>query len=324
MSAMHWPSGVERDMRGRAQLVRSALLPSFWPSLLAFVAATISFDAAAEEPVPAVFKSREVAFMYRSSEVFYPCHELQNRVAVILRAVGARDDIDVRASGCEEYAVRRERSARDARYGSDPFNRSDPFDRSDPFNRSDDRLSNRRNDEQMVHVRVRLMTAVKVTPQVLAEIDKDKSRRELISRVTGNKTAAMNDPVVFAAQRQTVTLSRRTIRLEPEDCDLLDEMTKSVFRELEVRVVRGMPNCNGSRIAPQVDVEAFVPVGMITQGPTQVPGAGEFNKDPAAPTPAPAEAASPATAPASEPTQPAAEPAEPAQQPTQQEITTTP
>ena len=37
---------------------------------------------------------------------------------------------------------------------------------------------------------------------MLAEIEKDKSRRDLISRVTGDPRAALNDPIVFPAERK--------------------------------------------------------------------------------------------------------------------------
>lgn len=286
MTAMHWPSRSAGGLRAR------------WQLACALLATTIGIEAFAEDPVEAVFKAREVSFFYRSSHTLYPCHALQHRVAVILRAVGARDDIDVRATGCEDFMMTDDRYDRDDRFErNDPFGRSDPFDRTDPLDRTSDRMLNRRGQrEQMAHVRVRLLTPVKVTPEVLQEIDKDKSRRELISRVTGNPMAAMNDPAVFPAQRQTVTLSRNTIRLEPEDCELLDEMSTSVFRDLDIRVVRGAPNCrHGSRIAPHVTVEALLPVGIARAipGSSTAPGTGQGNSDSATTAPPePSESAS--------------------------------
>ena len=130
------------------------------------------------------------------------------------------------------------------------------------------------------------MSPVAVTPEVLAEIDRDKSRRELVSRVTGNPAAAMNDPIVFAAQRQTVTLSRQTMRLEPEDCELLEQIATNVFRELDVRVVRRSSTCDArqpSAIAPQLTVEALLPTGGILPMPTK------DESDPKTSTPAPSE-----------------------------------
>jgi hypothetical protein len=234
--------------------------------LFAALAIVLSFAVLAEEQVEAVFKARDVNFFYRSSTAPFPCHELRGRVANILRAVGARDDIKVDVNGCEEFLSHR----------NDPFDRGDPFDRRDPFDSPTDRFRDRRAaSEQSAHVRVQLMSPVVVTPAVLAEIERDKSRRELISRVTGNPAVAMNDPAVFPAHRQEVTLSRRSIRLEPEDCELLEQMTTSVFRNLDVRVVRGNFNCDSrqpSRIAPQLTVEALLPSPVAIRQPVIAPG----------------------------------------------------
>jgi hypothetical protein len=254
MTAMHSLDNFSMAPHRRARAVSG---------LIAITALAATFQVVAEEPVAAVFKAREVGFFYRSSNSQQPCYALEGRVATILRAVGARDDIKVSVNGCDNFSMSEEstfdRWDRD-RNGS---RFDDPMDRF----RNDDR---RRQREQSAHIRVSLMTPVIVTPKVLAEIDKDRSRRELVSRVTGNPAAAMNDPIVFAAQRQEVTLSRRTIRLEPEDCELLEQMTTSVFRELDVRVVRRSLNCDSnqpSRIPPQVTVEALLPTGGLMPMP---------------------------------------------------------
>lgn len=250
---------------------------------MAAAALLLASATLAEEPISAVLKAKEVAFSYRSSSVFLPCHELQQRVAVILSAVGVREDLKVTATDCDRFSMGQGIDfGHDDRYGRDPFGRSDPFDRVDPFERRRARARGERvrDREQNSFVRIWLMAPVPVTPQVLAEMDKDKSRRELISRVTGNPLAAMNDPIVFAASRQEVTLSRKTIRLDPEDCQLLDEMSRTVFRQLDVRVVRGAVSCNNGRTAipPQLTVEALLPLGFQLASAPQ----------PAAPSAAPA------------------------------------
>jgi hypothetical protein len=228
----------------------------------------------AQEEIAAVYKAREIDFFYRSTSIPRPCHELQNRVANILLAIGARDDIQVRVSGCD-YIVEPQDS---------------DLDRWGTFERPGDQFRNRRSDrEQSAHVRIRLMTPVAVTPEVLAEIDRDKSRRELVSRVTGNRSVGLNDPIVFAAQRQSVTLSRRVIRLEPEDCELLEQMTGTVFRELDIRVVRRNFTCDrrqASRITPQLTVEALLPTGSLL--PMPPPEENQKSTAPSAPeTPPP-------------------------------------
>jgi hypothetical protein len=220
---------------------------------------------AEEQPITAVYKAKEVSFQYRISNRNYPCHELENRVANILRAVGARDDIDVQVRNCDAFMLGDE-SSMDPMAGrdNDPFSERDRWGASGGFRRPGD------NRDPTVSVRVRLMMPVEVTPKVLEEIEKDKSRRELVSRVTGNPAAAFNDPVVFAAQRQEVTLSQRSIRLRAEDCELLEQMSNSVFRRLDVKVVRRSFSCgprSESRIPPQMVAEALLPTGALLPMP---------------------------------------------------------
>jgi hypothetical protein len=110
----------------------------------------------------------------------------------------------------------------------------------------------------------------------------------------------MDTPVVFHATRQQVTLSHRTIKLQPEDCELLEQMSRSIFRELGVRTVGSSPNCDRREIAhmaPQMTVEALLPVPPPA-GPKLQPGQGEGESEsepgaPAAPAPGSSE---PATA----------------------------
>jgi hypothetical protein len=132
-----------------------------------------------------------------------------------------------------------------------------------------------------------------VTPEVLAEMERDKKRRELVSRVTGDPSAKFDDPIVFTAQRQPVTLSRRTIGLEPQECELLEQMSTSVFRKLDVRVVRRSSSCGRNQIShipPQLTVEALIgtplPTSTIQQTPPageEDPGTGEKDPEPSVP-----------------------------------------
>lgn len=217
-------------------------------------------------PITAVYKSQEFSFQYRSSNRYYPCHELEHRVAVILVAVGARDDISVKARNCDGFMIDNDNNIdpMTGRDSMDPFER-DRWGSSSRFGRANDRR------EQYASVRVQLMIPVEVTPQILKDIEKDKSRRELVSRVTGNMAAAFNEPIIFEAQRQEVTLSQRTIKLRAEDCELLEQMTMSVFRKLDVKVLRRNTSCGprdaASRIPPQMVAEALLPTGSLLPMP---------------------------------------------------------
>ena len=259
-------------------------------------------DALADAPVTAVFKAQELSFQYRLNR-FQACHELQQRVTNILRAVGARDDIDVQVRNCDAYVVTEDPRMDpfpDRTRSSDPFDRGDPFDRADPFDRSGSTFGNRTNDRRpSAQIRIRLMMPVELTPEVMKEVEKDKSRRELVSRVTGNPGAAFNDPIVFEAQRQEVTLSARTVRLEREDCELLEQMSTQLFRRLNVKVLRRGASCgrDPSNIPPQMTVEALVPTGNLRPMPDPEKKSGE----------------GPAEVPATKPAEPAAAPQPPPQ-----------
>lgn len=236
----------------------------------------LAADAAAQVPhTPAVLKLRDADFFYRSRIAPFTCTDLQGRVASILRALGARDDVDVKVSGCdavlEPTATIGTDQSGSGRWGT-PTNRWQTS--ADPFAR------NQRRREQNAHVRVRMMMPVEVTPEVLAELEKDKARRELVSRVTGNPAASFNDPIVFAAERREVTLSRRTVDLESDECELVEQMSRSLFRELDIRVVRSGPSCDRdsiSHVPPQVVVEALMPI--MPSAPQPAPAATESESE---------------------------------------------
>lgn len=209
----------------------------------------------AQDKLAAVLKTHETEFIYRSSVNFFACDELRRHVATILRAVGARDDVQVRVSECEFVY-----------FPNDP---SPTWDRSTRANPADRFRDPRADERQFSTVRVKLMFPIEATPEVMAEIDKDKSRRELVSRVTGNPAAALDDAIVFPAERREVTLSQKSIRLRPEHCELLEQMIPTVFRKLDVKVIRRQLSCDPherSNFAPKLVVQVLWPVG------TPVPG----------------------------------------------------
>ena len=240
----------------------------------------------AQEPlITAVWKVREVDFMYRSSLVVFPCDALRDRVAAILRGIGARDDIQVQANDCSNSVIPT----------TDTFSNTMP-DPTDAWGRTsqNNRWTGRAAvPEQMTHVRIRVLMPTEVTPQILSELERDQSRRELISRVTGNPAAKNDHPVVFQAQRQPVTLSRKTIGLHPVECELLDQMSTSVFSQLDVRVLRKSTMCDRnsiSRIPPQVTVETLV--GVPVGGDVRLPHIDEADPE-SAPAEAPPASATP-------------------------------
>jgi hypothetical protein len=232
---------------------------------------------------PAVLKYREANFIYRSSANPLACDQLRNHIAVILQAVGARDDIQVTAHECEAFITPDPRSTIDTggRTMSGTFDRSGTFGRGtgyDPYDPTD-RSMNRSTTEhlrssrsyrgQATPVHIKVMMPVVVTPEIVSEVERDKSRRELISRVTGNPGAAMNDPIFFAAERREVRLSHDTIGIDSIDCELLEQMARSVFRDFDLKVTRQSHGCDSneqSHFMPHLTVEALLPVGYLMPG----------------------------------------------------------
>jgi hypothetical protein len=237
-----------RNGRGRRALV-----------LLAAAVLSIAGSAAtAAEQVAAVLKTHEVRFVYRSLVNVLACDELRNHIATILRALGARDDVQVRIHDCQIVVI--------------PDDIEPPWDRSNREYPRDIFRDRDFDQRQTSNVRVQVMFPIEATPQVLAEIEKDKSRRDLISRVTGDPAVALNDAIVFPAERKQITLSQGTIRLRSEHCELLEQMIPTVFRELGIKVVGKQLGCDRygrSRLAPKLTVEVLWPVGAPLPGEKQ-------------------------------------------------------
>ena len=223
--------------------------------LLAVSSLTLNCAALAEEPkqVAAVLKLHEVHFVYRTVVNFFACDELRRDVAVILRALGARDDVQVRVNDCELVLMP------DQRASSGGWDRFHPERPPDPFRNFDDQ-----DQQQFSTVYVKAMFPIEATPEVMKEIDKDKSRRDLISRVTGDPAAGLNDPIVYPAERKQITLSQGTLRLRPEHCELLEQMIPSLARQLDFKVISKQLSCDRygrSEFAPKVTVEVLWPSG---------------------------------------------------------------
>lgn len=173
-----------------------------------------------------------------------------------------------------------------------------------------DRMRNE-TPTQSIPVHIWAMMPVPADSKVMKEMDKDKARRELISRVTGNMNVAMNDPILFAATRQQVTLSHDTIKLGPEHCQLLDQMITHVFRNFDLKAVHKNLSCDPqqkSNFPPSATIEALLPVGYV------LPTVQKPKKKEKDPEPPPAETQEQPAQPA-----PQEQPAQPEQQPAQQQ-----
>jgi hypothetical protein len=223
----------------------------------------------AQEQTSALWKEQELDFYYHSSTAIYSCDALQGRVVSILRAVGASEDLQVTVYECSIFPMQAEGLA------------------SEALGASIGGIQHQRVDHrQFAHVHIRVKSPVVVTPELLAELDKDKGRRELAARVSGNRAAADEATAQFPAHWQPVSLSRRSLGLAPEECELVEQMNFSVLPKLSVRVVKNHLMCmphEVSMLQPQLQVEALVKTPLMPVEAKPIPTSA----------PAPAEAKAP-------------------------------
>ena len=271
-------------------------IQSWSASLVAIASLGVACDAMGEdkpgtqEPVTAVLKMRESDFVYRSQLYYMSCDDLRNGVAVILRALGARDDVQVRVTNCNFGGAPEMVVGNGSGGGAYPQSQSgstwdNNWDRS---TRQQSPMERMRSDTPTISIPVHIwaMMPVPADSKVMKEIDKDKARRELISKVTGNMNVAMNDPILFAATRQKVELSHDTIKLGPEHCQMLDQMITHVFRDFDLKATHKNLSCDPhqkSNFPPSATVEALLPVGYV------LPGSDKHKKKEKDPEPPPPE-----------------------------------
>lgn len=265
----------------------SAVLEPCRPAraLLVLALLAIGGRAVAQGPVTAVWKKARIDFSYQSSIAIYSCDSLGQRIASILTAVGARSDLEIKVTNCSPSII-----ATDTMTIGRPPQTWQPGTGTSPLPRAE--------WQQDSTIHVRLSIPVEITPEVEKELKADKSRRELISRVTGNPIPKFDDPVPFAAERRVVTLSHKTIGLEAAECELLDRLVTTSFEKLGLRVVSRGFACDRRRVSkihPTVVVEALLPAIVDSRETQPAPAKrGDDTQQPGAPSPAEERPAEPA------------------------------
>lgn len=113
---------------------------------------------------------------------------------------------------------------------------------------------------RMPRVVVEVISPVEATPEAIADRDKNKSTRELVARLKGERAEGAEITTQFPAQWKRVSLSRGSLGLEPGDCELIEEIKRKVLPKLAVRVVKDNLSCSPNQITigqPQLEVEAL-------------------------------------------------------------------
>ena len=70
--------------------------------VIAAPAAAVADAPAEGESVVAVWKAQQVNFEYRGYSTAYSCRSLEDKLELILRTVGAREDVQLRSYACDE------------------------------------------------------------------------------------------------------------------------------------------------------------------------------------------------------------------------------
>lgn len=98
---------------------------------------------------------------------------------------------------------------------------------------------------RMPRADIQLRSPVEATPDALAELKQNESKRDLAARVAGKSAEAEESEKPFAAQWQRVSIGKgRTIpSLESGDCELIDQVRRKIFPKLAVRVVESNSPC---------------------------------------------------------------------------------
>jgi hypothetical protein len=207
-------------MTSKGSLLRFATFATL-SALCVLLTGARAADEPAPEPVQAIWKDQELAFFFQSQTTFYSCGSLEAKLERILKLLGAAAvSVKVRSVDCQ----------------------------------SPGRIV------RMPRVIVTVRAPVEATPDALAERDKDKSKRELVERVRGEK----EDPEAlapFPAQWKRVSLSRGKAHLEPGDCELIDELRRKVLPKLSVRLIKDNTHCTPHQVTigqPQLEIEALV------------------------------------------------------------------
>jgi hypothetical protein len=88
--------------------------------------------------------------------------------------------------------------------------------------------------------RIRVAVPAEATPERLAQLEADKSKRELIAKVKGTGAAVDVATAQFPAERRVVEFEGRRIgRINDGDCELFEQLLPRVLEPLGIRAAPG-------------------------------------------------------------------------------------
>jgi hypothetical protein len=109
---------------------------------------------------------------------------------------------------------------------------------------------------------IALASPVEATPENVQELTTYDARDELLARARGEQLASAEDLPRFPAVWKTISFARsREMRLEPGDCELVQQLRRHVLPRMSVQIVSDRVQCSafGNISRPQLTVSALVP-----------------------------------------------------------------
>jgi len=182
--------------------------------------------ADAAQTVNAVWVQRELTFTYMPRTSYYSCDGLRDKVSWLLKQLGARPDFKVVSRGCIKAQ------------GAEVF----------------------------PGVKIVAAFPAEATPELLASLASEASKRELEARVGGKQAPVAEATAQFPARVKRVDLrssASSSNMLQDGDCELFEQLRDQVFGPLGVKVVADQMHCVPRQIslgAVRLSVEVLEPV----------------------------------------------------------------
>lgn len=184
---------------------------------------------AAPGVVSAVWMERDVTLNYLGFTSYYSCEGLRGQVTRVLKELGARPGFKVTARHCAQAS----------------------------------------GPEWSPSVRIVAALPVEATPEVLAELASDASKRELVARVQGKSPDEAT--AQFPARPKRVEfVSGGMSFLRDGDCELMEQMRDRVFGPLGVKVIESSLQCVPRQVSIgsiRMTVEVLEPVPAPNPAP---------------------------------------------------------
>jgi hypothetical protein len=166
-------------------------------------AQAVATDEEAASVVNAVWVEREAELVYMGITSYYSCDGLRDKVRRVLEDLGMGTGLKLSARNCIRLT----------------------------------------GPEIMPSVRIVARVAIEATPEVLAQLESEAGKRELVARVKG--VAPVEATAQFPARRKTVVLEQDPLGdLQAGDCEVVEQLRDRVFPKLGVKVVEDRTQCS--------------------------------------------------------------------------------